>query len=191
MVDEVSARAITNNSADLTITKEYLVVKGKHFQVSNGYLHCSNQTQAISVKDIMSMEYLTMRSKRLFIIFMVLMTLVVFGGAGVRKMLSVTRQIDREVQKVENVYNYVADEDIDINITGSVTNILSELGLKGVLAAYVVLIMGSVGCFLLYWLKPFRVLYISSLGKIIAVERKFYNKSQLDSIIKAWQMQLQ
>ena len=51
------------------------------------------------------MEYLTIRSKRLFIAFIILMTLVVFGGVGVRKMLSITRQIDREVQKVENVYN--------------------------------------------------------------------------------------
>lgn len=191
MADEISVRAIAPNSADLTMTKEYLVVKGKHYQVRNHYLYATEKAQAISVKDILSMKYLTIRSKRLFIAFIILMTLVVFGGVGVRKMLSITRQIDREVQKVENVYNYVADEDIDINITGSVTNILSELGLKGILVVYVVLIMGSVGCFLLYWLKPFRVLYISSLGKIIAVERRFYDKAQLDCIVKVWKMQLQ
>lgn len=190
MVDEISARDKSNNSANLTMTKEYLVVKGKHYQVRNGYLYRSNQTQAISVKNILNMEYLTMRSKKLLIIFMILMTFVVFGGVGIRKLLSVTMQADKEVQKVENAYNYVADEDIDINITGSIKNIILELGIAGILVVYAVLIVGSVGCFLLYWIKPFQVLYISSLGKIIAVERRFYDKSQLDSIIKAWQMQL-
>lgn len=183
MSEEVSAKAKISKLANLTMTQEYLVVKGKHYQVSNGYLYRSNQTQAVFVKDILNMEYLTIRSKRLFIIFIILMTIVVFGGVGVRKIFPVTRQIDREVQKVENAYNYVTDEDIDINITGSVINLI--------LAGYVVLIMGSVGCFLLYWLKPFRVLYISSVGKIIAVERRFYDKAQLDCIIRAWQMQLQ
>ena len=105
MADEISVRAIAPNSADLTMTKEYLVVKGKHYQVRNHYLYTTEKAQAISVKDILSMEYLTIRSKRLFIAFIILMTLVVFGGVGVRKMLSITRQIDREVQKVENVYN--------------------------------------------------------------------------------------
>ena len=190
MVDEISARDKSNNSANLTMTKEYLVVKGKHYQVRNGYLYRSNQTQAISVKDILNMEYLTMRSKRLLIIFIILMTFVVFGGVGIRKLLSVTMQIDKEVQKVENAYNYVAEEDIDINITGFIKNILLELGIRGVIVVYVVLIMGSAGCFLLYWIKPFRVLYISSLGKIIVVERRFYEKAQLDSLVKAWQMQL-
>lgn len=189
MAEEISAKAITGNSANLTMTKEYLVVKGNHFQVKNGYLNRSNQTQAISVKDILSMEYLTLRSKRLLILFMILMTFVVFGGVGIRKTLSVTRQIDKEVQKIENVYNYVTDEDIDINVTSAVGSVFSKLGIKGIIIAYVILVMGSIGCFTLYWLKPFRVLYISSLGMIIAVERRFYNKAQLDSIVKEWKMQ--
>lgn len=191
MAEEISAKAITGNSANLTMTKEYLVVKGNHFQVKNGYLNRSNQTQAISVKDILSMEYLTLRSKRLLILFMILMTFVVFGGVGIRKTLSVTRQIDKEVQKIENVYNYVTDEDIDINVTSAVGSVFSKLGIKGIIIAYMVLVMGSIGCFPLYWLKPFRVLYISSLGMIIAVERRFYNKAQLDSIVKEWKMQFQ
>ena len=189
MAEEISAKAITGNSANLTMTKEYLVVKGNHFQVKNGYLNRSNQTQAISVKDILSMEYLTLRYKRLLILFMILMTFVVFGGVGIRKTLSVTRQIDKEVQKIENVYNYVTDEDIDINVTSAVGSVFSKLGIKGIIIAYVILVMGSIGCFTLYWLKPFRVLYISSLGMIIAVERRFYNKAQLDSIVKEWKMQ--
>ena len=189
MAEEISAKAITGNSANLTMTKEYLVVKGNHFQVKNGYLNRSNQTQVISVKDVLSMEYLTLRSKRLLILFMILMTFVVFGGVGIRKTLSVTRQIDKEVQKIENVYNYVTDEDIDINVTSAVGSVFTKMGIKGIIIAYMVLVMGSIGCFALYWLKPFRVLYISSLGMIIAVERRFYNKAQLDSIVKEWKMQ--
>lgn len=190
MVEEINARATTGNSANLTITKEYLVVKGKHFQVRNGYLNNSNQIQAILVKDVLSMEYLTMRSKRLFILFIVLMTLVVFGGVGIRKTFSVIRQVDREVQKIENSYNSVFDEDINISITDTVKGIFSEQGIKGIVMAYMLLIAGSVVCFALYWMKPIRVLYISTLGMIIAVERRYYDKAQLDSIVNAWQAQL-
>lgn len=190
MAGEVSAKAKTSDSADVTMTNEYLVIKGKHFEIKNNYLYSSKQTRAVAVKDVLSMEYLTIRSKRMFIAFMILMTFVVFGGVGIRKMLSATRQIDQEMQKVENVYNYVADEDIDIDVTGIVTNTLSEIGVVGIVAIYIVLIIGSVICFLGYLLRPFRVLYISTIGNIIAVERRFYDKSQLDSIIKTWQMQL-
>lgn len=190
MTEEISARATTPDSADLTITTEYLVVKGKHYRVNNSYLYCSKQTQAIKVKNILSMDYLTLRSKRLLIAFIILMTLVVFGASGVRKLISVTRQIDREVQKVENVYNYVAEEDIDINLTGSVKNIFSSLGIKGIIAIYISLIVGSVSCLFVYLFKPYRVLYISSLGSIVAVEKKYYNKSQLDDIMNTWKLQL-
>lgn len=172
------------------MTNEYLVIKGKHLEIKNSYLYSSKQTQAIAVKDILTMEYLTIRSKRLFVLFMILMTIVVFGGVGIRKMLSVTKQIDQEVQKVENAYNYVADEDININVTGIVTNILSEIGIVGIVAIYIVLIIGSVVCFLGYVLRPFRVLYISTIGNIIAVERRFYEKSQLDILIATWKKQL-
>lgn len=191
MAEEVSAKAKTSDSADLTMTREYLVIKGKHFEIKNNYLHSSKQTQAVAVKDVLSMEYLTIRSKRMFIVFMILMTIVVFGGVGIRKMLSVTRQIDKEVQKIENAYNYVADEDIDINITDTVKGVLSEIGIKGIVVVYIILIIGSVVCFLYYLLRPFRVLYVSTLGNIIAVERKFYDKSKLDAIISAWKKQLQ
>lgn len=190
MAKEVCAKAKTSDSADLTMTKEYLVVKGKHFEIKNNYLYSSKQTRAVAVKDVLSMEYLTIHSKRMFIVFMILMTIVVFGGVGIRKMLSATRQIDREVQKIENIYNYVTDEDIDINITDTIKGALSEIGIKGIVVIYVILIIGSVLCFLYYLLRPFRVLYVSTLGMIIAVERRFYDKSQLDSIIKTWQMQL-
>lgn len=183
-------RAKTKESADLTMTKEYLVIKGKHLEIKNNYLHMSKQTEVVKVKDILSMEYLAIRSKRMFVIFMILMTIVVFGGVGVRKVLSVTRQIDRELKKIEKVYNYVADEDIDINVNGSVKNVLSELGIKEIVTVYVVLIMGSIICFLIYLFKPYRVLYISTLGKIIAVERKFYEKAELDALVKAWRLQL-
>lgn len=191
MTEEVSARATTPNSADLIMTKEYLVVKGKHYRVSNGYLYSSSQTQAVAIKDILAMEYQTIRAKRMLIAFMILMTIVVFGGVGVHRMLSVTRQIDREVQKVENVYNYIADENIDISVTSCIKNGLSELGIKGIITLYIILIIGSGMCCLLYLLKPFHVLYISTLGKIIAVEKRFYNKAELDAIVKAWKMQLQ
>lgn len=190
MTEEICAKAIKPSLADLTLTKEYFVIKGKHYQVRNHYLYATDKAQAISIKDILSMEYLTIRSKRMFIVFMILMTIVVFGGVGIRKMFSATRQLDKEVQKIENTYNYVTDEEIDINITDTIKGPLSEIGIKGIVVIYAILIIGSVVCFLYYLLRPFRVLYISTLGMVIAVERKFYDKSQLDSIVNTWQMQL-
>ena len=190
MAEEICAKAIKPSSASLTLTKEYLVIKGKHYQVRNHYLYATEKAQAISIKDVLSMEYLTIHSKRMFIVFIILMAIVVFGGVGIHKMLSVTRQIDKEVQKIENAYNYVTDEEIDINITDTIKGVLSEIGIKGILVIYAILIIGSVVCFLYYLLRPFRVLYVSTLGMIIAVERRFYDKTQLDSIVNTWQMQL-
>lgn len=185
MAEEIGAKAKKRDFADLT-TAEYLVIKGKHLEIKNSYLYLTKQTQAVAVKDILTMEYLTIRSKRLFVLFMILMTLVVFGGVGIRKMLSVTKQIDTEVQKIENAYNSVADEDIDISVTDIVTNILLKIGIVGIVAIYIVLILGSVACFLGYMLRPFHVLYISTIGNIIAVERRLYEKAQLDALITAW-----
>lgn len=190
MSEKVCARAISEESANLTMTKEYLVVNGKHFELRNNYLSTSTQALSISVKNILNMECLTIRSKRLLMVFMILMTIVIFGGVGVHKLLSFTRQIDRKVQKIENVYNYVADEDVDINITGSLKSGMSKLGVGGIMVLYVSLVIGSIVCLLFYVLKPFRVLYISTLGKIIAVERKFYDKAELNAIVNEWKRQL-
>lgn len=143
MAEAVCAKAKTSGSADLTMTREWLAIKGKHYQVRNNYLHATEGAQAFSVKDVLSMDYLTIRSKRAFILFLILMTIVLFGGVGVRKMLSATRQIDKEVQKVENVYNLVAGENVDINITGTIKGFFSEIGAIGIILLYVVLIIGS------------------------------------------------
>lgn len=190
MAEMVCARAKTSDSADLTMTREWLVIKGKHYQVQNNYFHAAEGAQAFSVKDVLSMDYLTIRSKRAFILFLILMTIVLFGGVGVRKMLSATRQIDKEAQKIENVYNLVAGENVDINITGTIKGFFSEIGAIGIILLYVVLIIGSAGCLLYYFFRPFRVLYVSTLGMIISVERRFYDKTQLDSIVNMWKMQL-
>jgi len=192
MAEELRAKALTQDSADLIMTKEYLLIKGKHCQICNGYVNQMNQPQAISMKNILSMEYLTIRSKRVLILFMVLMTIVVFGGVGMRKLLSVTAQLDRKIQKAEKVYNSIADEDIDVDITGSIIKtVFSSAGIKCIIAIYVVLILVSMGCLGVYLFRPFRVLYISSVGSIIAVEKKYYDKAQLNALIQSWKRQLQ
>lgn len=190
MTEEISVRALTPDSANLTMNKEYLVINGKHYQATNSYLYRSNQPQVIKVKNILSMEYLTLRSKRFLMAFIILMTIVVFGAPGVRKLFSVTRQIDQQVQKVENVYNYFAEEKVDINLTDSVKHIFLSVGIKGLIAIYFVLIIGSSGCLFAYFFKPYRVLYISSMGNTLAVKQKFYDSSQLDAIVNTWKMQL-
>lgn len=82
------------------------------------------------------------------------------------------------------------DERVDINISGTIKGALSEIGLTGIVMLYGVLIIGSVISILYYLLRPYKVLYISTLGMIIAVERRFYNKTQLDCIVNTWKMQL-
>ena len=38
-------------------------------------------------------------------------------------------------------------------------------------------------CLALYIIKPYRFLVISAVGKMIAIEYKYYNKSELDELI--------
>lgn len=183
MAAEISVRANTSDSANLTMTSDYLVINGKHYQVKNGYLYRRETPGSIPVKDILSMEYLMMRSKRMFIIFILFMSLVIFGSVGVGKVLTVTKQVDKKVQKVEMFYNYIAEEDSDINITDTVKTGFTK---AGVVILYVLLILGSIISFFCYIFRPFRILYISALGATIAVENKYYDKNGLDALIMTW-----
>lgn len=183
MGPEITVRANMPDSAKLTITPDYLVVNGKHYQVKNGYLYRRETPGSIPIKDILSMEYLTMRSKRMFIIFILLMSLVIFGSVGVGKVLTVTKQVDKKVQRVETFYNYIADEDSDIKITDTVKTGFTK---AGVVIIYVLLILGSIISFFCYIFRPFRMLYISALGVTIAVESKYYDKNGLDALIMTW-----
>lgn len=170
MAQEVKVVAKDAGSANLTMTDEYLIVKGPHYNLSNGYINRTEQTKAISVKDILNVEYVTMRSKRLFMIFITLMSLVTLILPTMRKVIN-----DRQARRtVKEIYNHIQSYDTAFII------------LKLVIAIHVILIVASVLLLILYFIKCYRFLRISSVGAMIAVERKYYSKAELNNLYEMW-----
>lgn len=170
MAQEVKVVAKDVGSANLTMTDEYLIVNGPHYNLSNGYVYRTEQTKAISVKDILNLEFVTMRSKRLFMIFVTFMSLVTLILPIIRKVLN-NRQA-REA--VKEIYNHIQSYESTFNI------------LKLIIAIHVILIMTSALLLILYFIKCYRFLRISSVGAMIAVERKYYSKLDLDNLYEVW-----
>ena len=56
-------RSSSDKSSDLIITEEYLILKGNHYVIENGYIKNIKQARTIELKDILEVKYITMRSK--------------------------------------------------------------------------------------------------------------------------------
>lgn len=190
MEHEIKALSTSSQAANLTMTETYLVVKGSHYVICNNYISKSQQTKAIAVKDILNMEYMTMHSKRLFMLFIILISIVLFGGGCIHKLFSATMKIDKEINSVERIYNAVSDDDVDINVSKSFAEVLTSGGIRGIVIIYGILVIGCILVFYQYFLNPFKLLLISTVSGTVAVRRKYYEKSNLDSMISLWKNQL-
>lgn len=157
MEQEIKAISVNQKSANLSMTEEYLVVKGQHYHVFNGYISPSDKNQAIRVKDILSMEFVTMRSKRFFMVFITLMSLLTLSFPAIRYLLS---HFD----------------------TKTVITI--------VVIVYIMMLATCVYIFWMYFFKPFQLLRISTVGIMLAVERKYYDETELNALMKAWKKHL-
>ena len=190
MSETIRAVAHDERSANITMTNEYLVVKGQHYQLRDWYIRRTSENVAVSVKDILSMEYITMRSKRMLLAFMLFSCLLAFGGNLLYKAVSVTQSIDSEINKAETIYNAVTSDDVDISLTDRLLDGIFNLkfSILGVLC--LVLTAGSVVSMFWYFLRPYHFLRISAVGQMVAVERKYYNKAELDKLLFSWKSQL-
>lgn len=163
-----------SGSAELIMTDEYLIVKGTHYNVYNGYMSHSNKTRSIKIGDIMNIEYITMRSKKLLMMFIVFMFIFLFGGTAIKLVSSVTTHVVNEVQSVED------DEEQSVNE-------LLKQKRKNKVMIYTLLIIASASCVGVYFLKPSYLFLISSGDNMIAVKRLHYHKEDLDDMIRFWE----
>ncbi len=76
MHNEVYVKS-TDTFGDLTLTNDYFVIKGKHYSIRDWYIGKSQDNIAIPTKDILNIDFITMKSKRLFVCYIVIMTVLV------------------------------------------------------------------------------------------------------------------
>lgn len=174
MEQEIKAISVDPNSANLSMTEEYLVVKGRHYNIFNGYISPADKSQAIPIKDILSMEFVTMRSKRLFMVFITLMSLVTLFFPAIRKLINIINENRRIARKA---YDLISHSD-----TKTIIVI--------VVIIYIMMLVACICIFLMYFFKPFKFLRISTVGIMLAVERKYYNETELNALIKMWKKHL-
>ncbi|MBQ9198696.1 MAG: hypothetical protein IJ141_00770 [Lachnospiraceae bacterium] len=60
---------ISTKSANITLANGFLVIKGKHYRLRDWYIRKSSDNVAIPTKDILSIEFIKMRSKRALMLF--------------------------------------------------------------------------------------------------------------------------
>lgn len=162
-----------SGNAELIITDEYLIVKGNHYNVQNGYLSRSNKTRVVKVEDIMNMEYITLRSKKLLMMFIMIMFVFLFCGTAIKLLSSVATHIVNEVQSVNDEEEQSIEERF-------------EQKAKNKIIIYTLLLIISAGCLVFYFFKPNYLFFISAADNMIAVKRIYYHKEELDEMIMFW-----
>lgn len=183
MSETVRAVAYENDkSANITMTKEYLVVKGNHYRLRDWYICKSSENVSVPVQDILSMEYITMRSKKMLIAFILFSCLLALDGKLLYKAVSITQSIDSEIDKAESVYNVVASDDVDIDVTDTLLDRIFNLKHTVLGVVCLVLTAGSTISLLGYFLRPYHFFRISAVGQMVAVERKYYRKEDLEKL---------
>lgn len=190
MSEMVRAVAHNEKSADITMTGEYLVIKGRHYLLRDWYICKSSENVSVPVKDILGMEYITMRSKRMLLTFLLFSCLLAFGGQYLYKVVTITQSIDSEIDKAEAVYNAVASDDVDISLTDTMLDKIFSLRFTSLGMLCLVLTAGSAVSLSRYILRPYHFLRISAIGQMVAVERKYYNKRELDELLSSWKSHL-
>lgn len=80
MNDMVVIEPVRAESATITLTSDYVVFKGKHYRLMNWYIKKSTDGIAVSTKDILSIDFIKMRSKRVLILFVVFATIFLTYG---------------------------------------------------------------------------------------------------------------
>lgn len=179
-----TVRVVANNekSAGISMTNEYLVIKGEHYQLRDWYIRKSSDNVAISVKDILSMEYITMRSKRMLIAFLLFSCLLAFGGRMLYEAVLFTQSIDSEIDRAEDVYNTVASDDVDVSLTETLLDGVFSIRFIGLGVLCMILTAGSIISLFRYVFRPYHFFRISAIGQMVAVERKHYSEKNLEEL---------
>ena len=177
MSQEIKVIAKDAKSANITMTDEYLVVTGLHYDIFNGYVSRTEQPKAIHMKDILNVEYITIRSKRLFMVFIVLMSTVAAGIPLIRSLLD---NVQKNRKILEKGYEMLSNVDNSRAITM----------IRIVVIIYILLVIFSILVFLVYTFKPYHFLRFSAVGAMVAVEIEYYNTEELCTLSEMWKKQM-
>lgn len=73
------------NAGNISFTNEYIVIQGKHYNLRDWYIKKDVNNVAIRTQDILSIDFIKMRSKRLLMIFIILaFVMITFGKQLIR-----------------------------------------------------------------------------------------------------------
>ena len=75
MHSEIYVKSTSDISGDITLTDDYLVIKGGHYNIMDWYVKKLQSDVAISTKDILSMGFITMNSKRVLVLSVIFMSI--------------------------------------------------------------------------------------------------------------------
>ena len=75
MHSEIYVKSTSDISGDITLTDDYLVIKGGHYNIMDWYVKKLQSDVAISTKDILSMGFITMNSKRVLVLSIIFMSI--------------------------------------------------------------------------------------------------------------------
>lgn len=128
------------------------------------------------------MEYITMRSKRMLMVFLLFSCLLIFGGRMLYQAVSFTQSIDSEIDKVEDVYNDITSDDVDVSLTETLLNGVFSIRFIGLVVLCIILTAGSFVSLFSYAFRPYHFFRISAVGQMVAVERKYYNEEDLANL---------
>lgn len=90
----------------LTISSDGVKVQGRYYTVSNGFTSKQDGSVSIAIKDLLSVDYVKRRSKRIMYIVLVLGSLLIFALSGVRT--SIERTIESlDFKSIQTTYKTV------------------------------------------------------------------------------------
>lgn len=80
MTDYICVSSLSDKSGDIWLNRDFFLIKGKHFKISDWYLNKSDKNVAIPTRDIISMEFIKYRSKKTMVFFIIVTSLFLAFG---------------------------------------------------------------------------------------------------------------
>ena len=162
--------SFTPKSANIILTDDYLILKGGHYEIFNGYTKYIKEPHTIVRKDILTVSSLTMRSKRLFQTFITICFIFFTSGTLFRTISSAMKLTNSQWSIIETLFKVLIENEYASGILTFVAIIL------------VLSFVTAVSSLVLWFFIPHRFMVISAIGKTIAVEEKHYNKNELQEL---------
>lgn len=102
----------------LVLSGDSVQIQGKYYTVSNGFLSKQDGTVTIPYRDLLSVDYVKRRSKRIMYIVLLLVSLLILVLSGVRS--GIGRKIDSlDFSSLQSAYKTAQDVGEKIRDTGS------------------------------------------------------------------------